>query len=969
MAAFSNLSIKRKQMLIITLTSIVALLLASAGFLTYELFTYRAEMVRNINGLAARVADKNTGNLAFDDPAAAEKELQTILQGEESIVRAHLYKRNGQAFAQYTRKGKMAQPPQPGPEGTRFQSQSLWLFKHIRLDGEVIGTLYLEADLTAMYERVRRYAGIVIVLTIVSTFVALLLSSALQRVISRPILHLLEVARKVSGQKNYAVRAKKEANDELGSLTDGFNEMLEQIQQRDAALQLAQQDLEKRVVERTAELQLEIVERSKAEQALRESEMKLHSVLQSATDGIVALDSSGKIVSWNKAAENIFGYDQWELKEQTFNSLVPEIDKYTKGVSPALVAGAGRPVELTARRKDGTSFPAELSFGSWRTADETFYSAIIRDITQRKGSEEALRQQFKRITLLNQITHAISERQDLKSILHVVLRELEDHLPIHLGSVLIYEEKSQTFEVAAIQYVQGLSKLNQDLRKHSKFSLDETGLSAAVAGNTMYLTQEARFQPEFLSRLWNSGIRSLVCVPLLVEGKVSGVLIGGRQQENAFSSGECEFFRMLSEHVALAAHQAELYAELQDAYNELRQTQHAVMQQERLRALGKMASGIAHDINNALSPVVVYSELILRNEPNLSSNSRKHLEHVKTAGEDIAHIVSRMREFYRKREESETLFALNLNNLVQQVIDLTRPRWKDIPQEKGIVVQVEGDFEPDMPELLGSASELREAITNLILNAVDALPTGGKVIVRTRSMAAEAGRQQRFVLLEVQDNGVGMDDETRTRCLEPFFSTKGQRGTGLGLAMVYGIVERHGGNIEIESVHGEGTTIRLVLPLREQTARLQRSLATTEKLAPMRILCIDDEPLLRELLRELLAADGHTVETADGGAAGIELFMKAQRSGQNFDAVITDLGMPHVDGRKVALSIKKEEPDIPIILLTGWGSMMKSDGDVPSQVDAVLSKPPRVNELMEALSQVTADKRKRIRLGRPMTIA
>lgn len=952
-------------MLIITVTSIVALLLASAGFLTYELLTYRAEMVRNINGLATRVADKNTGSLAFDDAAAAEKELQTILQGEENIVRGYLYNRNGELFAQYLRSGsQQLKVPETKEEGTRFESRSLWIFKKVYLDREPIGTLYLEADLTTMHERVQRYAGIVGVLTVISTIVALLLSSALQRVISQPILHLLNVARSVSERKNYAIRAKKEANDELGSLTDGFNEMLEQIQQRDAALQKAQQDLEKRVEERTAELQSEVVERSKAEQALRESEMKLHSVLQSATDGIVALDSKGRIISWNKAAETIFGYDQWELRDQTFHSLVPEIEKYTKGLSPALMAGAGRTVELTARRKDGTSFPAELSFGSWQTADESFYSAIIRDITQRKGSEEALRQQFKRITLLNQITHAISERQDLKSILHVVLRELEDNLPIHFGCVLIYDDKAKSFEVAAVQYVSEIGGLNQSLRKHSNFSINESGLSSAVAGNTIYLTQQVRFEPEFLKKIWNVGIRSLVGVPLLVEGKVSGVLIGGRLLENAFSSGECEFFRTLSEHVALAAHQAELYTELQDAYNELRQTQQAVMQQERLRALGKMASGIAHDINNALSPIVVYSELILRNEQALSASSRKHLDHIKTAGEDIAHIVSRMREFYRKREESETLFALNLNNLVQQVIDLTRPRWRDIPQEKGVVVQVEADLEQDIPELLGSASELREAITNLILNAVDALPNGGKVIVRTRGHSAEGPRTQRFVLLEVEDNGIGMDDETRTRCLEPFFSTKGQRGTGLGLAMVYGIIERHGGNIEIESIVGKGTNFRLILPVREQVSKVQRSLAMQEKLPPMRILCVDDEPLLRELLRELLTSEGHMVESADGGQAGIEAFLRAERSGNRFDAVITDLGMPHVDGRQVAMRVKNENPEMPVILLTGWGSMMKSDGDVPSQVDAVLSKPPRVNELLEALGQVTAGKRRPVRLSR-----
>ncbi len=377
------------------------------------------------------------------------------------------------------------------------------------------------------------------------------------------------------------------------------------------------------------------------------------------------------------------------------------------------------------------------------------------------------------------------------------------------------------------------------------------------------------------------------------------------------------------------------------------------MQQERLKALGQMASGIAHDINNTLSPVVGFTDLLARSEPGLSANGKKYLNYIKTAGEDIAHIVAGLREFYRQRDVGESLLSLDLNQLAEQVIDMTRPRWRDIPQGRGMMVEMHKEFDPGLPELVGIESEVREALTNLILNAVDAVPNGGRIIVRTRTVGWEVtgagGRLPTHVILEVSDTGVGMDEQTRQHCLEPFFSTKGKRGTGLGLAMVYGVMERHDGKIEIESELGKGTTMRLVFPLRKaaQSGAAEPEKAMTPE--PLRILCIDDEPLLRELLKELLQRDGHRVEVADGGQAGVEAFHAADRRGQPFDVVITDLGMPYLDGRQVAKELKRESPDTPIILLTGWGTLMKEDGELPAQVDGMLTKPPRARELREML--------------------
>jgi len=389
---------------------------------------------------------------------------------------------------------------------------------------------------------------------------------------------------------------------------------------------------------------------------------------------------------------------------------------------------------------------------------------------------------------------------------------------------------------------------------------------------------------------------------------------------------------------------------VQKAYDELRRTQQVVVQQERLRALGQMASGVAHDINNALSPIVAYSELLLSAVPDLPENARQYLRTINKSGDDIAHIVARMREFYRRRSDNEQLSRVNLNQIIEEVIELTRPRWRDVPQREGISIHIEHAFESDLPPLLSDPTELREALFNLIFNAVDALPQGGTINLITRSPP------ERLIQVEVRDNGVGMDEKTRQHCLEPFFSTKATRGgTGLGLAMVYGMMQRHEGMIEIESAPGRGTCIRLIFPVREQTAPVADAPASqVNQKRSLRILCIDDESQIQELLKNCLTTLDHQVTTAASGKQGVEMFRAAMRKKKPYETVITDLGMPDIDGQQVARTIKAESPGTPVIMMTGWGTIMKDDGELVSGVDAVVGKPPRIRELNDLLLRLNS---------------
>jgi CheY-like chemotaxis protein len=218
----------------------------------------------------------------------------------------------------------------------------------------------------------------------------------------------------------------------------------------------------------------------------------------------------------------------------------------------------------------------------------------------------------------------------------------------------------------------------------------------------------------------------------------------------------------------------------------------------------------------------------------------------------------------------------------------------------------------------------------------------------------ERGAPEQHVRLEVRDTGIGMDEETRRRCLEPFFTTKGNRGTGLGLAMVYGMAQRHSATLEIDSEPGNGTTMRLLFPV--SVAASGSSARVPVLRVPsrsLRLLIVDDDPVLNESLRNALTEDGHCVTVANGGQAGIDAFHGAQQTPEPFDVVITDLGMPYVDGRQVIDSVRATAPRTPTILLTGWGQRL-ADNEQPPRADRLLSKPPRLRELRTALSELTA---------------
>ncbi len=387
--------------------------------------------------------------------------------------------------------------------------------------------------------------------------------------------------------------------------------------------------------------------------------------------------------------------------------------------------------------------------------------------------------------------------------------------------------------------------------------------------------------------------------------------------------------------------------QLEGALIELKATQAQVIQQERLRALGEMASGIAHDFNNALMPILGFSELLV-GMPHILEDHQKvigYLQIINRGAKDAGNVVRRLREFYRSREDDEQFLPLSLDQLATQAAELTQPKWKDQALVRGVAIELRTAIEA-VPSIWGNESDLREALTNLVFNAVDAMPKGGILTLRVRH-GGDAG------IVEVSDTGTGMSEAVRRRCLEPFFSTKGDGGTGLGLSMVFGIVQRHAGTVEIDSQEGEGSTFRLRLPFRKAGTESETAIDAPPVNGAvghhaLRVLAVDDEPAVREILTHLLESEGHQVVTAGSARDALHCIHT-----NTFDLVITDMAMPGMNGEELASTVKTVTPRLPVVLLTGFGGFLDSSPK-PSGVDVLASKPITLQGLRHCIQAALA---------------
>jgi len=372
---------------------------------------------------------------------------------------------------------------------------------------------------------------------------------------------------------------------------------------------------------------------------------------------------------------------------------------------------------------------------------------------------------------------------------------------------------------------------------------------------------------------------------------------------------------------------------------ETRRLREKLADTERLRSLGELASGVAHDFNNLLGAILGRTQLLRRRA--FESDVDRDLAVVERAAMDGRETVRRIQEFSRLRTD-RPLTPVDLVQIIEDSVEITRTQWEADAARRNVTIQVAVACE-SVPPILGNGTELREVYTNLILNAVDALPRGGRISLHC---AARDGS----VYSEVEDTGVGMTEETRRHLFDPFFTTKGQGGTGLGMSVAYGIVRRHSGTIDVATTLGRGTRFSLEFPASDAVAldvAQSDGVKEPEVVRPGRILVIDDEPSIAQLLDDALSSEGHSVEIALSGREGLEI-----SAAYEFDLVMTDLGMPDMSGWEVARTLRRSHPTLPIVLVTGWGTTLSPDEVQRCGISAVLHKPFEIRELLDMTRSV-----------------
>ncbi len=448
------------------------------------------------------------------------------------------------------------------------------------------------------------------------------------------------------------------------------------------------------------------------------------------------------------------------------------------------------------------------------------------------------------------------------------------------------------------------------------------------------LSERAGGQEAFLAE---SELRACLVVPVRVRDKTLGVMYLADPRPRDFAPDEAEAAYVLASLTALAIENARLYGGVRTAFDTLSATQERLIHTEKVRALGGMAGGVAHEFNNILAIILGKTQLLLART--LDEPVRDGLGRIEEAAWRAADVVRRLQGFAATRLD-EAPAPVDPKALVQDALTLTRGLWKDEAEARGIRIEIVSDLE-DTPAVLGSAAELREAVTNLVLNAIDAMPRGGRLSLATRQR--DAG-----VEVAVTDTGEGMSEEVRRRVFDPFFSTRTPPRSGLGLSVVHGIVTRHRGRVEVASQEGRGTTVTVWLPAAAPAPAIleTRGEPAAESVpATASILVLEDEEQIRTMLVEALSQAGHTVDSAGDGLTGLARFQSGR-----FDVVLTDLSLPERSGLDVARAVKRMRPGTPVVLITGWGHLLDPARLRDSGVDLTLVKPFRLEHVLAVLA-------------------
>jgi len=734
--------IQRKLKSIILLTSTTVLLLTCAAFVTYEWIMDRQEMARNLSTLAEITALNSTAVLAFENESDAEAVL-AALRVEKHIVAAALYDQNGKLFASYpTNQPASAFPPAPKGQEPRFAASHLSLFQPVIENDKRLGTLYLKSDLAALYGKFRLYAAIVLLVMAVSWLAAFAISAGLQKRIAHPILALAATAKSVSDRKDYSVRAHKVGEDELGLLTDAFNQMLDQIQERDSAL--------------------------------RESEARKGAMLDSALDGIISMDHEGKLIEFNPAAQKIFGYSRDQvLGKEMADLIIPSSlrEGHRRGLAHYLATGygpiLGKRIELTAQRADGTEFPVELSIIRVGSAEPPTFTGFLRDITERKRVEEALRHgEAKLQTIVENLAEGVAVSDLQGQLLHFNRAALDLHGFASLDECRRHlAEFADTFELSGLDgtvWPVGQWPLARILRGEKLRNLD---------------VRIRRLQKDW-QRVFSYGgtlVHDAGGQPMMAVVTVTDITERKRAEEE---------IRKLNQD--LEERVSKRTAELETANKELEAFSYSV----------------SHDLRAPLRGIAGFSQMIAKTyQGKLDNEGDRWLGLVQSETERMGRLIDDLLNFSRLGRQHMKSIPVDMTALAHKVFEeLTTRKTEPTPKF---------DLKA-LPPALGDYTLLRQVLVNLLSNAIKF--TRHREAASVEVGASSDGAENVYY---VKDNGVGFDPKYSHKLFGVFQRLHSEdefEGTGVGLALVQRIIHRHGGRIWAEAELGKGAAFYFALP-------------------------------------------------------------------------------------------------------------------------------------------------------------
>lgn len=666
-----------------------------------------------------------------------------------------------------------------------------------------------------------------------------------------------------------------------------------------------------------------------------------------ANDIIILANNDGRIIEANDRAVSTYGYSQKELQAMNLLDLrIPDAAPLLSRQMREAEEHNGIVFETVHRRKDGSIFPVETSARVIRMSEGVYYQSIIRDISERKEAEKRLTHANRLYAVLSHINQTIVKGDSRARLLDEICRISVEHGRFRIAWIsMVDEEKGCLHTVAVHGDDEGYIEAIAATKGGEPLGRDPTG--TAIGDARQVVCNDIRTDPlmePWRERALSRGFRSVAAFPLFAGGRVAGSLTLCSEEAQFFSADEIRLLQEVTADISFALDHMEKERERQRLEAQL-------LQSQRMEAVGQLAGGIAHDFNNILTAIIGYGNLLLMKMAG-DDPGRIHVGHILEASDKAAQLARRLLAFSRKQIINPV--PVDLNDVIRNVGNLlARIIGEDIELKIALT---------DEPlTVMADIGQIEQVLMNLCTNARDAMPEGGLLAIESGRTHMDThftsthgfGTAGDFALLTVTDSGPGMDEETRVRIFEPFFSTKEVgKGTGLGLSIVYGIVKQHRGYIDVYTDPGKGTTFKIYLPLAGLEAE-KRVLPTFSQGAlprgSERILLAEDDPAVRQLNRSVLKDFGYAIiEAADGE----EAIARFKEEGGTVDLLILDVVMPKRNGKEVLDEIRKTHQATKAIFMSGYtANVIHRKGILEQDVD-FLMKPVSLGDLLRKIREV-----------------